>query len=128
MSSSSETLPATWYRNCRNVACYVSCCRRFKKRTTTNANSQIHTKLPLQRHHSSGRIGHAALSRDPCSLQEPAADLRQADDLLSAIHADAGGDTGHSADLHAGRRAAVPAVSGGWFALRPLLSIYGSAA
>ena len=30
-----------------------------------------------------------------------AAGVRQADGLLSAVHADAGGDPGHHADLHA---------------------------
>ena len=50
--------------------------------------------------------------------QEPAADLRQAHDLLPALHADAGGDTGHSAHLDARGSAALPAVARRRLALR----------
>ena len=39
--------------------------------------------------------------------QEPAAGLRQADGLLPALHADAGGDPRHSGHFHSGRSAAL---------------------
>ena len=48
-------------------------------------------------HHSRRRIRHAAASRDAGRQQAAAAGLRQADDLLSAVDADAGR---HPRDLH----------------------------
>src|SRR5580692_12700794 len=44
-----------------------------------------------ERHHPRRRRGHAASSAHACDEQAIAARLRQADDLLPAVHADAGG-------------------------------------
>ncbi len=44
--------------------------------------------------------------------QAAAAGLRQADDLLPAVHADAGGDPRHPDDLHAAGHAALRAAAG----------------
>ena len=52
-------------------------------------------------HHSRRRLGHAALSRDARHQQAAAAGLRQADDLLPAVDADAGRHPRHPADLDA---------------------------
>jgi dTDP-glucose 4,6-dehydratase len=55
-------------------------------------------------HYSGGRVGDPAVSGDTGRFQAVAAGLRQADDLLSPVHADAGGDPGFSGYLHpAGR-------------------------
>ena len=62
---------------------------------------------------SSGRRHrHAPVSGDPGDQQATAADLRQADDLLSAQHPDAGGHPRHPDHHHAARPTAVPAASG----------------
>ena len=65
-----------------------------------------------QGHHPGRRLRHAALSGHPRRQQAAAAGLRQADDLLSAVDADAGRHPRHPADLHA--RTTSPASSGCW--------------
>ncbi len=50
------------------------------------------TAVGLERHHFGRWIGHATLPRNPRGLQATRADLRQANDLLSAGIADDGGD------------------------------------
>ena len=60
------------------------------------------------RHHSRRRRRHPAASDDAGRLQADAADLRQADDLLSAVDADAGGHPRDPGHLDAARPAAVP--------------------
>ena len=62
-------------------------------------------------HHSRRRPRHAAASDDLCDVEAAAADLRQADDLLSADHADAGGHSRDPDHLDAGRPAAVQAAA-----------------
>ena len=54
-----------------------------------------------QRNHPGRRLGHAALSGHARRQQAAAAGLRQADDLLSAVDADAGRHPRHPADLDA---------------------------
>ena len=56
---------------------------------------------PHEGHHPRRRLGHAALSRDARHQQAAAAGLRQADDLLSAVGADARRHPRHPADLDA---------------------------
>src|SRR4030067_1109672 len=53
-----------------------------------------------ERHYSGGRIGDALVSGDSGCFQATAADLRQTNDLLPAIHADAGGYQGFSGHLY----------------------------
>ena len=65
-------------------------------------------------HHAGRRLGHAALPADPRDLQAAAADLRQADGLLSAVGADAGRHPRHPGDHHADRRAALPRAARRW--------------
>ena len=60
-------------------------------------------------HHSCRRRRHAALSGDARRLQATAAGLRQADDLLSAVDADARRHSRHSDHHHAAGSAAVSA-------------------
>ena len=54
-------------------------------------------------HHSGRRLGHAALPADARDQQAAAAGLRQADDLLSAVDADAGRHPRHPDHHHAAR-------------------------
>ncbi len=56
--------------------------------------------------HSCRWIGDAAASGDAGGIEAAAAGVRQADDLLSAVGAAAGGDSGDPGDLDAGRYAA----------------------
>ena len=51
-------------------------------------------------HPARRRFRHAAASDDPRGVETASAGVRQADGLLPAVHADAGGDQGHHADLH----------------------------
>ena len=62
--------------------------------------------------HPGRRLGHAALSGDARGVEAAAAGVRQADDLLPADDADAGGHSRHPADLHAGGHAALRAAPG----------------
>ena len=52
-------------------------------------------------HPAGRRFGNAPASDDPGGVETIAAGLRQANGLLSAVDADAGGYQGHHADLHA---------------------------
>src|SRR5436305_13318716 len=65
-------------------------------------------RLKAQRHHPRWRRRHSAVSGDAGCLEAVAADLRQADDLLSTGDSDAGGRARHLGDLHA---AGYPAIS-----------------
>src|SRR3546814_10977501 len=58
-----------------------------------------------------------AVSADAGGQQAAAAGVRQADDLLPADDADAGGDPRHPADHHAAGPAGVPAPAGRRFAM-----------
>ena len=60
-----------------------------------------------QRHHPRRRLRHAALSGHARRHQAAAAGLRQADDLLPAVDADAGGHPRHPGHLHAAGHAAL---------------------
>src|SRR6478672_5056014 len=57
------------------------------------------------------RFRHAPLSRDASRIEAAAADLRQADDLLPAEHADAGRHPGRAHHLDAARHAAIRATA-----------------
>ncbi len=65
-----------------------------------------------KRNHSGRRRGVAALSADAGRQQAASAGLRQADDLLSADHADAGRHPRDLHHLHAARPAALRALLG----------------
>ena len=65
-----------------------------------------------QGHHPRRRLRHAAVSGDPVGQQAAAAGLRQADDLLPAVDADAGGHPRHPGHLHAAGPARVRAAAG----------------
>ena len=56
-------------------------------------------------------IGDASVPDHQGSFQAVAADLRQADDLLSSVGSDAGRNPGHSGDLHAVGPVLVPAAA-----------------
>ena len=60
-----------------------------------------------ERYHSCRRCRHPALPADHGHQQTAAAGLRQADDLLSSVHADAGRHSGHPDHLHPDRYAAL---------------------
>ena len=68
--------------------------------------------MTSQRHHSRRRLRHAAVSGHHRGVQAAAADLRQADDLLSAVHADAGRHPRHPDHLDAAGYAALRAAAG----------------
>ena len=85
-----EQVPAALWRQARGPGgtAWPSAWRRSRRR-----RGQGH-----EGDHPGGGCRHAALSRDLRGQQAAAADLRQADDLLSAVDADAGGhprDPGH---------------------------------
>lgn len=67
---------------------------------------------PHERTHSRRRHRLAALSADPLDQQAPPAGLRQADDLLPDLRADAGRHSRNPAPLHAKTPAAVPGFAG----------------
>ncbi len=60
-------------------------------------------------HHSRRRLRHTAASADARGQQAAAADLQQADGLLPAVHADAGGHPGCAGHHHAARPGRLPA-------------------
>ena len=68
------------------------------------------TDNDAQRDHPRRRLRHPALPGDAGHLQAVAARVRQADDLLSAVDADARRDPRHPAHLDAGGHAAVRAA------------------
>src|SRR6266851_4615831 len=63
-------------------------------------------------HYPCGRLRNAAAPGDPGSLETVTAGLRQADDLLPAVRASAGGHPGDIGDLDPGRHAALQAATG----------------
>ena len=65
-----------------------------------------------QRHHPRRRLRHAAVPGHAGGQQAAAAGVRQADDLLPAVHADAGGHPRHPAHLDARGHAALRAAAG----------------
>ena len=67
-----------------------------------------------QRDHSRWRLGHAPAPADARRQQAAAAGLQQADDLLPAVHADAGGDSRHPGHLDAARSGRLPATARRW--------------
>ena len=79
-------------------------------------------------HHSGGRQRDPALSADDGGFEAASADLRQADDLLSAERADAGGDPRHPDHLDAARPAGVPAPAGRRLGVRHLAQLCRAAA
>ena len=68
--------------------------------------------LLLERHPPCRRLRHAAVPDDPGGEQTASAGLRQADDLLSLVGADAGRHPGHPADLDAAGHRRLPAAAG----------------
>ncbi len=76
--------------------------RRAPRRT--ESTRQVIGRWRREGHHSRRRLRHTALSGDAGDLQADAAGLRQADDLLSAGRADAGG---HHARSSSSRRRAI---------------------
>ncbi len=87
-----------------------------------------HEDDQAQGHHPGRRLRHAALSGDARGVEAAPAGVRQADDLLPADHADAGGHPRHPAHLHAGRHAALRAAAGRRRAVGPLALVRGAAA
>ena len=71
-----------------------------------------------ERHYSRRRCRHTALSLDHGHQQAAAAGLRQAHDLLPAVHPHAGGHPGHPGHLHADGPAQLRAPARGRLALR----------
>ena len=65
------------------------------------------TRTVYEGHYPGGRKRNPPLSTDPGGFEAAPADLRQADDLLSARRAHAGGNPRHSDHLDAARPAAV---------------------
>ena len=79
---------------------------RLLSRTTRHPNPRAEiagTHHESKRHYSRRRLRYAPASADAVDLEADAADLRQADDLLSAHVADAGGDQGYPDHHDAGR-------------------------
>ena len=64
--------------------------------------------MSMKGHPAGRRLRHAAASDDAGGVEAVAAGLRQADDLLPAVGADAGRHPRHHGDLHARGPAAVP--------------------
>src|SRR5262245_19969364 len=67
---------------------------------TSGLPRTIRIDVRCERHHSGGGQRIASLPRNTLSQQASAAGLRQADDLLSAYHPDAGGDKRDTGDFH----------------------------
>ena len=88
----------SWY----NAAKGASPVPRLTKSLTINLNSMRHSEHVSQRHHTGWRFRLPALPDHAGRQQAAPADLRQADDLLSALDTDAGGDPRDPADLDAG--------------------------
>ena len=65
-----------------------------------------------ERNHPGRRPRHPAASHHPGDVQAAASGLRQAHDLLPALHPDAGRHPRHPDHLHAGRPAALPGPAG----------------
>ena len=88
--------------------------------STAADRSNHERKHAVQRHHPGGRVGHAPLSGDAGHGEEPAAGVQQAHDLLPAVHADAGGDSGHPGDFHSRGCAEIQALlrDGSQFGIR----------
>ena len=68
-------------------------------------------ELTREGNHPGRRIGHPAASDDARHLEAADADLRQADDLLSAVDADAGRDPRNPRHLHPARHAGLPGAA-----------------
>ena len=83
--------------------------RRLSRRAAGRADCCAEARR--EGHHPGRRLGHAALSADARGVEAAPADLRQADDLLPAVDADAGRDPRHPGHHHARRRAAFRARS-----------------
>lgn len=71
-----------------------------------------------ERHHPRRRRRHAAIPPDHGNEQAAAAGLRQADDLLPAVHADALGHPGHPHHLDPGGHTALRASPWRWRTVR----------
>ena len=81
----------------------------------------------MKRHHSCRRIGNAALSRHPRGVEAASAGVQQADDLLPAEHADAGGYPRDPGDLDAAGYRPVRGTAGRRAALGPGYQLRGAA-
>ena len=75
-------------------------------------------ELCYERHHPRRRVRHAPVPAHARDLQAAAAGLRQAHDLLPAVHPHAGGHPGHPGHLHADGPAQLRAPARGRLALR----------
>lgn len=60
-----------------------------------------------QRYYPSGWVRNPIVSNNPGNLKATDSDLRQADDLLSNVHLDVGGDQRHYVDFNAERLATL---------------------
>ena len=89
--------------------------------------SQRKSPDDAQGHHSRGRVRHASVSGDAGRVEAAAAGLRQADDLLPAVDADARRHPGHPAHLDAGGHAALRTAPGRRRAMGPRDFLCGAA-
>ena len=79
-----------------------ACMARLVGRNDHTEPASVPESVRHERHHPRRRQGNAAASHDAGDIQAASAGLRQADDLLPAHHAHAGGHPGHHGDLDAG--------------------------
>ena len=89
--------PSRWYLEHRDWC--DAACRRGALRSRAARTAEA--ALTVEGHHPRRRLRHAAVSADARRQQAAAAGLRQADDLLPAVDADAGGHPRHPGHLHA---------------------------
>src|SRR5688572_30499847 len=109
-------IAANW--NVVLVSAYPTGAMAYLRRSPVSAPSQqLSRKVPNERPYSCRREGDSSPSHDACRLEAVAACLRQANDLLSAHHAHAGGHSRHPDHLHAGGFAWLSTTAGRWGAL-----------
>ena len=96
--------PRSRATNCASPARSATTCRRSSRcsRTPTSASRCSSPTTGREGHHPGRRRRHPAAPDHPGGVQAAAAGLRQADDLLPAVGADAGRDPGHPGDHHPG--------------------------
>ena len=79
---------------------FVITLRPWQQSLADTIDRLLTNKVVNEGNNSCGRLGNAALPSDACHQQAIAAGLRQADGVLSAVGADAGGNSRDPADLN----------------------------
>ena len=116
-----------WYLDNARLAAHGVTSKDYQKWINSATTRRLDDDDDAQRHHPRRRLRHAALPGDAGRVEAAAAGVRQADDLLPAVDADAGRHPRHPADLDAGGHAALRAAAGRRRALGPRHPLRGAA-